>query len=121
MQWSKAVCPTLSQTGPTQPRWHPGRRATGRSPRNRSAIASPTSPERVVGAEFGILKTLKRLWIPLVILAVIAAGGFAVSKLRSVFGTEQHIPYSDTQAEDAKPIDPKYMRYEISGRREPWP
>jgi len=56
-----------------------------------------------------------RLWIPLVILAVIAGGGFAVSKLRSVFGSDQRIPYSDTRADEGTPIDPKYLRYEIFG------
>ena len=62
-----------------------------------------------------IAKPLMRLWIPFVILAVVAAGGFAVSKLRSVFGSDQRIPYSDTKTDGGKPIDPKYMRYEIFG------
>ena len=62
-----------------------------------------------------VVKPLMRLWIPFVILAVIAGGGFAVSKLRSVFGSEQRIPYSDTKPDDGKPIDPKYLRYEIFG------
>jgi Mycobacterium membrane protein len=51
----------------------------------------------------------------LVILAVIVAGGFAVSKLRSVFGTDERISYSDTKFEDTEPVDPKLMRYEIFG------
>ncbi len=51
----------------------------------------------------------------MVILAVVIAGGFAVSKLRSVFGSEQRIPYSDTRTDDDAPVDPKYMRYEIFG------
>jgi hypothetical protein len=87
-----------------------GRRGIGRrSPRQ------PSSPVKRRRRKFGILSGLKRLWIPLVILAVIGAGGFAVSKLRSVFGTEEHLSYSDTQPEDTKPIDPKHMRYEIFG------
>lgn len=61
------------------------------------------------------LNTLKRLWIPLVIVVVIAAGAFSISKLRSVFGSEHRIPYSDTSVGESKPIDPKYMRYEIFG------
>ncbi|QEN13240.1 MmpS family transport accessory protein [Mycolicibacterium sp. ELW1] len=56
-----------------------------------------------------------RLWIPVVIVTVVAAGGFAVSKLRSVFGSDQYIPYTDTRASDGDPIDPQYLRYEVFG------
>ncbi|WP_174400435.1 MmpS family transport accessory protein [Mycolicibacterium sphagni] len=56
-----------------------------------------------------------RLWIPFVIIVVIAAGGFAVSKLRGIFGSDESTPYSDTRTDGGKPIDPKYMRYEIFG------
>jgi Mycobacterium membrane protein len=80
----------------------------------RSARQAPPAKRRRRKG-FGILRGLGRLWIPLVILAVLAGGGFAVSKLRSVFGSEQHVAYSDTRTEAAKPIDPKYMRYEIFG------
>lgn len=58
---------------------------------------------------------LQRLWIPLVILLVIAAGGFAVSRLRTVFGSDHRVPYSDTRRDDGKPLDPKYLRYEVFG------
>lgn len=63
----------------------------------------------------GLMKPLLRLWIPLVILAVIVGGGFAVSKLRGVFGSDQRIPYTDTKTDNNTPINPKYMRYEIFG------
>lgn len=61
------------------------------------------------------VSTLKKLWIPLVIVAVTVAGAFSISKLRSVFGSEERIPYSDTRIDEGDPIDPKYMRYEIFG------
>jgi hypothetical protein len=62
-----------------------------------------------------IFRVLKRLWIPLVILAVIGAGGFAVSRLHGVFGSEKSITYGDTRRDEAKPFNPKHIRYEVFG------
>jgi Mycobacterium membrane protein len=62
-----------------------------------------------------ILKVLKRLWIPLVVLAVIGAGGLTVSRLHGIFGSEKRLSYADTRIDNAKPANPKYLRYEIFG------
>lgn len=62
-----------------------------------------------------VMGLLKRLWIPLVITAVVVAGGFTVSRLRTVFGSEHFIPYGDSQADETKAVDPKYLTYEITG------
>jgi hypothetical protein len=53
--------------------------------------------------------------VPLVILAVVVAGGFTVSRLHGIFGSEKQISYSDTRAEDSKPFNPKHLRYEVYG------
>jgi hypothetical protein len=58
---------------------------------------------------------LGRLWVPLVILAVVVAGGFAVSRLHGIFGSDKQISYSDTRGEDSKPFNPKHIRYEVFG------
>jgi hypothetical protein len=58
---------------------------------------------------------LRRLWIPLVILAVIGAGGWTVSRLHGVFGAEKHPLYADTSINDSKPFNPKHMAYEVFG------
>jgi hypothetical protein len=93
---------------------HPGEQPVRRRMLRRSMRQpSPEKSPRRRGAR--TLDALKRLWIPLVIFAVIAGGGFAVSKLRSVFGSDQRIPYSDTRRDEGKPIDPKYLRYEVFG------
>jgi hypothetical protein len=62
-----------------------------------------------------MFKLLKRLWIPLVISAVVAVGGFAVVRLHGMFGSEKSIAYSDTKQEETKPSNPKRMRYEVFG------
>jgi Mycobacterium membrane protein len=61
------------------------------------------------------LTVLRRLWVPLVILAVVVAGGFAVSRLHGIFGSEKQLSYSDTRVDDAKPFNPKHLKYEVFG------
>jgi hypothetical protein len=64
---------------------------------------------------FAIFGVLKRLWIPLVILVVIGAGGLTVSRLHGIFGSEKRPSYADTRINDAKPFNPKYLTYEVFG------
>jgi hypothetical protein len=57
---------------------------------------------------------LKRGWIPLVVLAVIACGGFAVSRVRSGFGSEKISSYSNSKVTDTM-FAPKSVVYEVFG------
>ncbi|MCV7223783.1 MmpS family transport accessory protein [Mycolicibacterium elephantis] len=61
-----------------------------------------------------MFRLLRRVWLPLVIVAVVVAGGFTVSRLHNIFGTVNSLSYGDTKA-DETPINPKYLRYEIFG------
>ncbi len=67
------------------------------------------------GIGTAIFGLLARLWIPLVVLAVVVAGGFTVSRLHGIFGTDHSISYGDTKADDSKPFNPKRMKYEVFG------
>jgi len=58
---------------------------------------------------------VRRLWIPLLVIAVVAVGGFTVSRLHNVFGAEKRPSYADTKAADSKPFDPKRLTYEVFG------
>ncbi|MGH3968143.1 MAG: MmpS family protein [Mycobacterium sp.] len=58
---------------------------------------------------------MRRLWIPLVILVVLGAGGLTVSRLHGIFGSEKRSSYADTQVNDATPFDPKHLTYEVFG------
>lgn len=62
-----------------------------------------------------IFRILRRLWIPLLVLAVIGAGSFTVSRLHGVFGSEKHASYGDTVSTDAQTFDPKQVTYEVFG------
>ncbi len=48
-------------------------------------------------------------------LVVIGAGGFTVSRLHGIFGSERRPSYADTQVNDTKPFNPKRLTYEIFG------
>lgn len=85
----------------------------------RRSSSEPTQqPGRQTGrpqkgaALFGVLK---RLWIPLVIVAVVIAGGMTVSRLHGVFGSEHRPSYADTRQQDTKPFNPKHVKYEVFG------
>lgn len=58
---------------------------------------------------------LKRAWIPLVIVVVVAVAGFTVHRIRAFFGSEGILVTPKVFAEDPEPFDPKVVRYEISG------
>lgn len=48
-------------------------------------------------------------------VVVLVAGGFAVSRLRDIFGSVDRPAYADTQNTDTKPFNPKHLTYEVFG------
>ncbi len=70
---------------------------------------------RTIGGGLTIFGILRRLWIPLLVLVVIAAGGFTVSRLHGIFGSEKRPSYADTKLSDSKPFNPKHLTYEVFG------
>jgi hypothetical protein len=91
----------------------------------RGPAPAPDAPERSVlpraprkssrNRRFAILRILRRLWIPLLILAVIVAGGSTVSRLHNIFGAEKRPTYADSQITNPTPADPKHLTYEVFG------
>ena len=60
-------------------------------------------------------KLFKRTWIPIVIIVVVLIGGFTVHRIRGFFGAEGIIVTPRKFADDAKPFNPKVVKYEIFG------
>ena len=60
-------------------------------------------------------RIMKRAWIPLVIVVVVAIAGFTVQRIRGFFGAEGIIVTPKVFAEDPEPFDPKVVKYEIFG------
>lgn len=108
----------VADTGPIDTGQEPGRRRGFLRRAGRPSATPPTtsgSREIRRNRGFSIFKVLGRLWVPLVILAVVVAGGFAVSRLHGIFGSDKQLSYSDTRPEDSKPFNPKHVRYEVFG------
>ena len=61
------------------------------------------------------VRALRRLWIPLVIVVVIGAGGLTVARLHGIFGTEKDLSYASAKGENAKPSNTQHLTYEIFG------
>lgn len=62
-----------------------------------------------------IFKLLSRIWIPLVILAVLVVGGFVVYRVHSYFASEKRESYADSNLVSNKPFNPKQIVYEVFG------
>jgi hypothetical protein len=62
-----------------------------------------------------ILRVVRRVWLPLVVLLVIVCGGFIVSRVHDLFGAEKRPSYVGGQVDDATSFNPKQMIYEVFG------
>lgn len=60
---------------------------------------------------FGVLK---RVWMPLLIVVVVAVGGLMVSRVRGYFGAHGNAGAS-VKFQDTKPFNPKVVIYDIFG------
>jgi hypothetical protein len=58
---------------------------------------------------------LKKAWIPLLIVVVVAVAGFTVQRIRTFFGAEGITVTPVQFADDPEPFDPKVVTYEIFG------
>lgn len=62
------------------------------------------------------MKVLKHIWIPLVIVAVVAVAGFTVYRFQGFFGKAETVRRGSDLASDSQPFNPKTVTYEIYGR-----
>lgn len=62
-----------------------------------------------------VTSVVKRVWIPLLIVAVAAVVGFCVYRVRGIFGVGPRPPAVSVMSDDAKPFNPKHVTYEVFG------
>ncbi len=62
-----------------------------------------------------MLKLLKRVWIPVVVLLVIVLAVFMVDRLRGVFGKTELTRPGAGLVNDPEPFNPKEVKYEVFG------
>ncbi|CDO08299.1 hypothetical protein C1S82_19575 [Mycolicibacterium cosmeticum] len=62
------------------------------------------------------MNVLKRAWIPLVIVVVVAVASFTVMRVRTFFGTGPgYVSTENSASDESEPFDPKVVKYEIWG------
>jgi hypothetical protein len=62
-----------------------------------------------------MLRILKRVWLPLLIVVVVTVGGLAAYRIRGLFGAEKPSSAADSSSKDAKPFNPKVLQYQVYG------
>lgn len=60
-------------------------------------------------------KVLRNAWLPLLIVAVLAVGGFTVARVKSFFAANDTGVMTSPKLDDSKPFKPKVVKYEIFG------
>ena len=58
---------------------------------------------------------LRRVWIPLLVLAVIGGAGFAVSRIRGASGSSKYSPYASSDVDNIAQLQKKTLVYEVFG------
>jgi Mycobacterium membrane protein len=62
-----------------------------------------------------VLRLFRKVWLPLLIAAVVAVGGLAVARVREMFGRETLGHAAESAGEQTKPFNPKRLTYEVYG------
>lgn len=58
---------------------------------------------------------LKRVWLPLALVVVLALGAFTVSRVRGIFGSQELPTYAGSMVDVSNTSDPKRVTYEVFG------
>ena len=62
-----------------------------------------------------MFRIVKRAWMPLLLVVVIALGAYAVVRIRDTFGANAGVASGEGNADNTKPFNPKHITYEITG------
>lgn len=60
-------------------------------------------------------RAFKKVWIPLLLAAVITLGAYVVIRIRDTFGANAGVTGGEGVEANTKPFNPKHITYEITG------
>jgi hypothetical protein len=60
-------------------------------------------------------KFVRNAWLPVLIVAVVVIGGFAVVRVKSFFAAQDTGVLTSPKLDDSKPFKPKVVKYEVFG------
>ena len=66
-------------------------------------------------AKIPVANAVKKVWVALVIVLVVAVAAFCVTRLRTFFGYHDNRAIAGGIADDIKPFNPKHVVYEVYG------
>ena len=61
------------------------------------------------------MSAVKRAWIPLLVVVLVAIAGFAVYRLHGVYGVRGATSVVGARADEIKPFNPKHVTLEVFG------
>jgi len=67
------------------------------------------------GRRLAVFRVFRKLWIPLLLVVVVAVGAYAVVRIRDTLGANGAATAAAGNADDTKPFNPKYIAYAITG------
>src|SRR6478736_3368377 len=65
--------------------------------------------------EARVFRAFKKVWMPLLLIVVVAAGAYAVIDIRNTMGAHPLATGAAGSSGDTKPFHPKRITYEING------
>jgi hypothetical protein len=66
-------------------------------------------------AKIPVANAVKKVWVALVIVLVVAVAAFCVTRLRTFFGYHDNRPIAGGISDDIKPFNPKHVVYQVFG------
>jgi len=67
------------------------------------------------GLYHNVFRVLKKMWIPLLLVVVVALGSYAIVRIRDTLGADGTATAGAGNGGDTKPFNPKHIAYEITG------
>jgi Mycobacterium membrane protein len=110
MRWRMARPGIDTSIPPTEARYDAANTAPEPTP-----TPGPPRPQRPKRRKWSLSGAAKRIWILLVIAAVVAISAFVVFRLHGVFGKTETTRPGMGVNNDPKPFNPKTVTYEIFG------
>jgi MmpS family membrane protein len=72
-------------------------------------------PDDEKGLKEAMFRVVRRAWIPLLLVVVVALGAYAVIRIRDTLGANATATADSGNGADTKPFNPKHIDYEITG------
>jgi hypothetical protein len=62
-----------------------------------------------------VFRVFKTVWIPLLLVVVVALGAYAIVRIRDTMGANRTAAAAEGNSDNTKPFNPKHIAYEITG------